>query len=355
MRIVDAHTRESLRSVWTFDRSKITTWGAVRVGLVTFGVLSVAFATDNKSLGVPLAIAVLFVGVADAGETVGRRWRTMLWATTWLMIATGLGGLASDNVWLDVPLAIILSLVFGAAGMLGPRPAIIGLLSLVLFAVFSGAPESTRTKEVDVLMIGLGGLVITAVTILPHLIANREAWRVALVPVPSIATRLRGHITWTEQYVRHAARLCVVVTLATAMTDRTDFPHDYWLPMTVAWVTKPDVDGTVSRIFSRVVGTFVGVLVVVVAADLLGLNPFLMGLLFGCASALAVAFIWSNYAVAVTGVTTLVVGLFTFDGDPVWDTIENRVLFTVLAGLMVFGGTFLWREKAVDPEPAPGS
>lgn len=342
---VKQHTRDLLFGVAVLDRSKIVGWGALRAGIVTFAALVIPYLVGNQSLSVPLAVGVLFVGVADAGESVGRRWRTMLWATTWLMIATGLGGIGSTSMWLNLALAVVLSLVFGAAGLLGGRAGLIGLLSLVLFAVFSGAPESDRTIIVNVLMVGLGGLSITLVTVLPHLIANRGAFAVAMAPVTPMRERLVGQLTWDNQFVRHAARLCVVFTIATFISDLSSVPHDYWLPMTVAWVTKPDRDGTVSKIIARIAGTILGVIVIAVAFDVLHFVTLPAAILLSCASALAVAFIWANYAIAVTGVTALVVGLFTFDGDSVLDTLVTRILATVLAGVMVFAGTYLWRSK----------
>lgn len=336
-----SHVRELLLGTAHVERSRLLWWAGLRAGIVT-GILVVALiVNDDSAYALPVAVGAIFAAIADAGETVGRRWRTMLWATTWLMFTTLLGGIGGNHVILGVLMVVPVAFVCGYAGALGPRAAVIGVLALVLYVVFNGAPESERVVSGNVLMVGLGGLVMTAVTVVPHLF-RPGALRVALEPVPTLRERLRGTFNVDDNFVRHGVRLAILITLATIVTDLTSYPHDYWLPMTIAWVTKPDANGTASKIIARIVGTVAGVVITAVVVDWLGVSDLGIGILVGVAAAVTLTFIWANYALAVVGITFVVVGLFTFDGDPVAETLVMRILATILAGALAFAGFFIW-------------
>ena len=58
-------------------------------------------------------------------------------------------------------------------------------------------------------------------------------------------------------------------------------------------------------------------------------------------AAITIAFIWVNYAVAVTGVTMWIIAIFAMVGDPVVSTIEIRLAATCAAALLVVLVTWL--------------
>lgn len=323
------------------ERGSIQWWGAARTMLVVSVLVLICVLTGHPSASLPLAVGGLFGGLADAGEVVGRRWRTILWATFWFMIATGLGGLGSNSIWIGLLFTIIVSLVAGMAGALGARAALVGVLALVSFVIFEGAPLSDRTIAQDVLSMGIGGVCIMVVTVIPHLFDPR-IWHRRDAPVATVRERLRGQFTLRNDYVRHAVRLTVIMSLAVYVSDLTTFPHDYWVPMTIAWVAKPDRDGTATRIVARISGTIAGVLLAALLIEPLDTDQPIIAIVVGCAAGLAVGFVLANYAVAVIGVTMLVVGLFTFDGDPVGQTIVLRIILTCIAGVMAFLASYLW-------------
>lgn len=324
------------------------TWGALRMAVVALILIFVPWQAGQVALALPLMAGALFVAVADAGEAIGRRWRTMLWTTLWLMVAALLGGISSNNAALALVLAIPITLICGVAGAAGPRAGVAGLLSLVMFVVIGGAPESVRTDAQTVLLVGLGGLVITAATVIPHLIAHRGSWAITLEPVAPVWHRLRGQLRRGNPFVRHAARLTVTIFVAMSISEVLTLPHDYWMPMTVAWVTKPDADGTVSKVVARLAGTVVGLLVIAAMFEGVGVRGVWMALTCAVATGVVVAFIWANYAIAVAAITILFVGMFTFEGDPVGETLAVRLGCTVLAGGLVLIGSFLWRPRNLE-------
>jgi uncharacterized membrane protein YccC len=125
------------------------------------------------------------------------------------------------------------------------------------------------------------------------------------------------------------------MAIATTISESLTVPHPYWLPMSVAWMSKPDLSGTVVRVLHRLVGTVLGLVIAYLVVILFrpSGNGFLPLALLGVA--LAIAFIWSNYAVAVTGVTLWVVSLFAMIGDPVVSTMDARLLATAAAAGLV--------------------
>ena len=327
------------------ERGRIVTWGALRMATVALILIFVPWVAGDVALALPLVAGALFVAVADPGEAIGRRWRTMLWTTLWLMVATMLGAFSSDNAVLALALTIPITLICGFAGAVGSRAGAAGVLSLVTFIVIGGAPESVRTGVQNVLLIGLGGLVITATTVIPHVFKGRGSLASALEPVAPVWHRLRGQVTRENPFVRHAARLTVTIFVAMAISEAFTLPHDYWMPMTVAWVMKPDADGTVSRVLARLAGTVVGLLVIAAMFEGAGVRGVWMALTCSVATGVVVAFIWANYAIAVAAITILFVGMFTFEGDPVGETLAVRFGCTVLAGGLVLAGSLLWRPR----------
>jgi hypothetical protein len=238
-------------------------------------------------------------------------------------------------VAVSVVLGMAVALVCGLAGLLGARAGLIGVLTLVVFVVFNGAPESNRSAVGQAVGVLVGGLAITIATVLPHL-WDRQSWALALAPVPSIRERLPAGLDIRDRFVRHGVRLSIVIGIAMLISQLDSYPHDYWIPMTVAWVTKPDKDGTTTRIVERVVGTILGIIVAVVFIDGLHASDMAIAIFAGFGLALAVLAVTANYPVAVVGVTVMVVSLFTFDGEPVGQTMVLRILMTIAAGVLAF-------------------
>ena len=323
------------------ERAGLAWSGAIRSLIVYQALVLALLLSGHKTLALPVAVGVLFASLAEAGDDVGRRWRTMLWATLWISIATFLGGLGSNWIVASVVLAVLVALVSGMAGMLGPRAGLIGVLSLVSYTIFNGAPDSDRIIAEDVLGMAIGGVAVTFAMVLPHL-RRPAGWLPASVPVPALRTRMTGQFNTRNDLFRHGVRLAVVIGLATLVSDLTSYPHDYWLPMTVAWVTKPDKDGTATRIIERISGTIIGVVLTALVIDGLQINDVLVAIFAGIGLALAVLFVKANYSIAVVGVTMLVVGLFTFDGDPVGETIVLRIILTIAAGVFAFCAFYVW-------------
>jgi uncharacterized membrane protein YccC len=346
---VESHLRTFLLGTTHVDRERILVGGAIRAGVLVAVAVSLAIYRGTPNAGIPLAIGVIFVALAESGESVGRRWRTMLWTTLWLMGATLLGGLVSDSPVFTVIASAAVAFGAGLAGAAGPRASVGGVLTLVVFIVFAGAPQLPAATLDSTLLMGLGGVLVTASTVLPRLFSSQEALKVALEPVPSMWMRIRDHVRTRDSFLRHAVRLSVAIPIATLFAILSGFPHAYWLPMTIAWVTKPDVSGTVTRVAGRILGTAIGLTVSAILLLVFEVSGYAAGIVVAIAGGVAVAFVWANYAVGVAGVTVLVVVMFSFDDSYVPEDLALRMLATVVAAAMAIGASYIWRGDSTTP------
>lgn len=149
-------------------------------------------------------------------------------------------------------------------------------------------------------------------------------------------------------FVIHGARLALAFTVGTLIAETIfPLPHAYWLPMTVAWLTKPGLSDSAIRLVQRFLGTVVGVTVVSVLLTVAGSDAFAI-VLVGIAAAVIVAFAAPNYLIATEGVTVFALTLFFVAGDPLIDTAPARIVATGLAAILVWAVMLLWRPPIAD-------
>jgi uncharacterized membrane protein YccC len=483
--------------VAALDRTRLQWIGPLRAAAIVTAAFAVGQITDSPVAALLFCVGALFGGAADLGEAYRWRWRTIAWATFWAGLATALGAAVAGIAPLHIAVGVAVAAASGYVGALGPRGALVGVLALVCFAVFSGSPVPLPRALESGALYWLGGLVVcvaasalwpahrwgasrsalaaawracaayaaadaagrvqrsaeirgafdTAVKVLASSGASdaTTAWMHTLVrsgldsaaalhavdhaalppaldrtaqqvmraiargivrrrsrnsatealhnlraeidalpasapeaeamyaplaravhalheewPIgprfrhgelfprgDGIGGRLRAHLRWKDPFLRHAVRLSIVFGIAVAMTYLLRLPHVYWIPMTVAWVSRPDMSGTVSRIASRIAGTVVGVLICYLLLEVVGIrSPWLLGGLVLAATWISLTFLWSNYAVAVAGITTLVLTLFVSAGDDPGEDVTLRAALTILAGVMVLAAALIWPTRS---------
>ncbi|WP_063836998.1 FUSC family protein [Phaeacidiphilus oryzae] len=137
--------------------------------------------------------------------------------------------------------------------------------------------------------------------------------------------------------------LCVAASAAVATLLHPD--HWYWMPVTVAFLVKPDLGPLVSRVASRAAGTIAGALAFAgVAAAAGGGTWVLLGLaaVFGTLVPLLSA---RHFAAQTTAVTVLVLSFVGLAGNPgpaawtrVVDTLAACAIVLVVGHLPIHGG-----------------
>lgn len=490
---------EALHACLRLQRANVQWMAGLRTGILISVALLVGLGVDRVGVAMSISMGLLFVSIADCADSRTVRLRIMLWATLWIGVGVLLGGLASEFRVTHVFIALIIAAACGYAGALGPRGALIGVLTLVLFAFYAGAPVVVDIALLDTAYFVVGGLITIAVnliftpprrlgavrsgiahsyrelqdaaqrrgielaaptvaaavmsarTVVDHegcvgasaawanrLLSSAERTRLALLalisersidpayvdalttelshtaqaiadevaaplglpgtrrrarararlgvlqdvaaraPDPRLATlaqdvaeaiatavstldepwplgsraeivapprahapigaRLRAHLHWSDPVAEHALRLTIAFGGATAVTVIVDVSHAYWLPLTVAWIAKPDLSNTVSRVTMRIAGTMVGLilvaLILLIARELPG-EAILLCLAVGLTGAMALAYLNANYPLAVIGITGFVLLIEHVTGDGERYDIVARLIATTLAGLWV--------------------
>lgn len=481
----------------------------LRYAIVCAALVAFALTYATVSVAVSLTIGALFAGVADPRGPFPARLRAMTLATILVTVAAVLGIAASQPTALHVVASVVVAAVCGYLGVASPRAAVAGVLALVTFIIFSGAPEPLDSATTIGFWVLMGGLAQIAVLISLRLlgrmdgiraevgiafrglglalrdprtgpsavqtvarvnaarVAVREsetsdathAWFMELVErcdrarigllalraerqnLPAdptariiafddvaanlciaIATTLQGTgrrrtvqrrrddlrralatadslpptvaalvrevadeldraaaviaEPWPigprsggslslgvsaepfkrllrrddpdRLFLRHAIRLAILIGIATAVARFDPLGHSYWIPMTVAWVTKPDFAGTAVRIFSRIGGTVIGLVVATGILGAFGGSQAVVIALIGVSAFAAFGFMQPNYAICTAGVTSYVLALFYLDGDPLVDTAFLRILGTVVAAVAIWVVIRLWPTRTGD-------
>ena len=490
---------EALHACLRLQRANVQWVAGVRTGALISLALVVGLGVGRIDVALSMSIGILFVSIADSPDSRGVRLRAMLWATLWISLGVLLGGLVSEYRVTHVAVALIIAAACGYAGALGPRGGLIGVLTLVLFAFYAGAPVVVDVAALDAAYFVVGGVitivvnilatpprrlgavrsgiahayrelqdaahrrglelaaptvaaaVLSARTVIDHegcagasrewanrLLSHAERTRLAMLalisertidpayvdeltsrlsatagaladeiaaplgvpgsrrrararerlaafqdlatraPDTRLATlaqdaaesmasavaaldapwplgpraeivspprtstpvlpRLRAHLHWSDPVVEHALRLTIAFGGATLVAVIADVSHAYWLPLTVAWIAKPDLANTVSRVTMRIAGTMVGLVLVsailVIASELPG-EAIILCVTIGVTGALAIAYLNANYPLAVIGITGFVILIEHVIGEGATYDIIARLIITALAGLWV--------------------
>jgi MFS family permease len=281
---------------------------------------------------------MLFAAIADRGTTLQRRITSMTGALVAVTIGTAVGGLVSDNQILHVAIAGAAGLICGLAGAAGIPSMTAGVLGLVVFTIFSGAPIDLLDWKNNALLMLLGAAIMTASVLAEFAVRALFARKPILLGEMADEgywTRARVHFKRSDQFILHSIRLSIVILIATMLEEILSFPHSYWIPMTVAWIARPDRDGTVEKVTLRVAGTLLGV---AIAGALIAITPATSTeslIMIGVAAYFVLAFLAPNYAIAVTGITCFVFFLFHLVGYPLDGSIISRVASTLLAAALV--------------------
>ena len=336
--------------VFAFHKENLTWLNPLRGAVVATVVTLMGLHFGGIGTGVALAIGSLFVAIVDVDQVAGRRWRTMLWTTVWLTVATALGGLASVSLVAIIALAIPVSLFCGFVGAAGPRAAIAGMLTLVVFSAYTFVPMTPDGAFRAAALVALGGFIQTLATVVASLIRDPGAWRIN-DRVPSMRSRLSGHATLRDNFGRHAIRLTVAMVIAFGLEHSFSSIHSVWIPITVAWVATPDRHGTVTKVLGRIIGTIASIALVLTSSWLTGYSDTTLVIFIALSAFLSLVMLRVNYPIAVVGVTAFMLSLFALAGDNVEVLGFDRAADTVLAALIVIAISFvILRGSAPDQQ-----
>jgi uncharacterized membrane protein YccC len=180
----------------------------------------------------------------------------------------------------------------------------------------------------------------------PSRVTPRRALAGTVTAAPNAGRQLLGvlaaNLTLRSSACRHAIRLAVAAALASAVARALGLPHDYWVPLTVLWLLRPDFGSTLTRGVQRYVGTTVGAVLATLFAATMHPGPYALSILAAVLSVGIFCFMLANYGVTGACTTAWVVFVSALAGIPELRAAADRVLDTSLGAVIVVGGYLLW-------------
>jgi len=200
----------------------------------------------------------------------------------------------------------------------------------------------------------------------------RSAWRLATfpadVPVPTSIARstitfvlprlddtletLRANLSQTSPYGRLAPRVAGTLALSTILGGILPTQHGYWIPMTAVILLRPDFTQTFLRSIGRVGGTLIGAaFATAIAAHVRpGAETYVgMCVLF---AALSYYVFKANYALFTVSITAYVAFALALVGQPEAMALRDRILGTVVAGILTGIAIWVWPTWEAERTPA---
>ena len=322
--------QRTIQSIRHLDLGSIDRELVLRGATVTALLVLADLWLGRGDVVVPLSIGAVFVNLVESRPGETRPLAAMATTTVLLTLCTGMAVACSSSSGLAVASSSAMAFVCGGSTKHSPRTAIVALLTLVIFTIVVGIPATRPDSFLLMLpiLIGSSTQTLAAWIMRPRQRGDMAAkashpWEDAS---PSVDQR---------RQLRHALRLAITIGVATAIAESTGLRHHYWLPMSVAWMSKLDLDSTVDRVVHRVLGTTAGLALLAALELVTRVQGWALIVIAIVGAAITMAAIWINYAVAVAGVTLWIVGLFTLTGDPAVETLGLRLAATMLAALMV--------------------
>jgi uncharacterized membrane protein YccC len=189
------------------------------------------------------------------------------------------------------------------------------------------APESTTPARTAFDAMMLRAAVVFARTVPETDRAEDAAPLPARRSAPMLRRRVLGPVG--REYGLKVA-VCVTASAAVALALRAD--HWYWLPLTAAFLVKPDIGPLFSRVVNRFFGTALGVLVFAAVAAVLGGGIWWTAVCASVAGAL-LPFAARHFALQTVAVTIMVLAFVWAGGDT--QAALSRLLDTSIACAIV--------------------
>ncbi|MET9350341.1 FUSC family protein [Streptomyces termitum] len=152
--------------------------------------------------------------------------------------------------------------------------------------------------------------------------------------VPVAVAKARAELRPGSPVLRHAVRVSAVTAAGYLLGLVLPFGHGYWAPMASVMVMRPDFSQTYARSVARFGGTLVGVALASAVVQTAHPDTYLSaGLAVLCAFGMYLL-MRTGYAVSQVCVAAYVVFLLGMEGSGISQTVRDRVLLTLLGGLL---------------------
>ncbi|MFG3040057.1 FUSC family protein [Streptomyces sp. NPDC048330] len=151
---------------------------------------------------------------------------------------------------------------------------------------------------------------------------------------PLVAAQMRAELRPDSPVLRHAVRVSAVTAAGWLLGGVLPFGHGYWAPMASVMVMRPDFSQTYARSVARFGGTLVGVALATAVVQSAHPGVYLSAVLSVVCAFGMYLLMRTGYAVSQVFVAAYVVFLLGMDGAGLTQTVRDRVLLTLIGGLL---------------------
>jgi hypothetical protein len=311
--------------------------------------LGIEFGFDAPTGGA-IATGALLAGFPgmDAPAKPRAAWQAV--SAPLIGIAAALGILSAQSA----PLAVLaLGLLGAAAGYcfsVSLRLAILGLSVSLALMVAQGLFLPAADAAPALLWATVGALGQALWSLLVWLLVDRSADEKASGwSWPQAKPALASNLTFGSPHLRHAIRFGTALAAGVALYRLLDMHvHGFWIPLTILFVMRPEIEETHKRLILRALGTALGLVVATGAAEAFRGDDLVNGAILTAAAGLAFGLLTVQYALFTAAITVYVVLLSDTLGEAAFQAADERAIGTALGILIAFLAFAIW------PNPGEG-
>lgn len=158
-----------------------------------------------------------------------------------------------------------------------------------------------------------------------------------------IVVRIKQNLTPESVLFRHAVRLSIVLFIGYLFIQLTNIAYGYWILLTALFVCQPNFNATKRRLYLRIIGTLVGI---IVGLAIIYFIPSLEGqlVMLVLSGILFFELRSKQYAQATAFITILALINFNLDGSAFAAGFPRFIDTIIGCALAWFGVSFIWPD-----------
>ena len=158
-----------------------------------------------------------------------------------------------------------------------------------------------------------------------------------------IIVRVKQHLTPESVLFRHAVRLSIVLFIGYVFIQVTHIAYGYWILLTALFVCQPNFNATKRRLYLRIVGTLMGI---IVGLAIIYFIPSIEGqlVMLVISGVLFLELRSKQYAQATAFITILALINFNLDGSAFAAGLPRFIDTLIGCALAWFGVSFIWPD-----------
>lgn len=321
-------TREILTFDWKQAQPSAAAWCLPGLALP----LAAGVASGHLRQGMVAAAGAFSVGFGSFQRLGRSRTTPMLVAAAGMCLSSWIGTLGGLSGIAITLLCAVWAGVYAFTWTRGPGASWIALQCLIWLILSSAYPISGWAALSRGSYVLGGGLLQLGIITLAWRITRRmptSSGSVTSAAEPALAAFSAGAVRrW--QVLRVAATLGSSMAIARGLS----LPSGYWIPMTAAIVTRPELQNTLQRGLARIGGTLAGAGLATLLAFALRPLPAVLSVLVLLFAGACYQLVYVNYAAFAACLTSYVVFLLAMVGAPAAPTIAHRTLNTLIGGAL---------------------